>query len=224
MYDGKDDPFLYVADKKHNLIFKNIAEATEQLITTTNYVPKREEAEALKKAKGTVKIRISELELTADGKEYGYFEIDTSNYKTSNKARMAVTQAVYGKEKELDANMKMLRGEGLTKTRAYVLLPEYTKQKIEELKGPIVRASRLGRVDGGSGFDAVGRDVDDADFGLRGVRKISAEGAAQKVEVNPYVTAYETLAKDPTAAAKAITPLYQAVIANILARSLGQKA
>ena len=70
----------------------------------------------------------------------------------------------------------------------------------------IARASRLGRFVIGSRFNADGRFVDVAVNGLRGVLKESAEGAAPKVEIDPFAQAYQTLLANPIKARNKMTP------------------
>lgn len=178
---------LYFAPREHNLIFRDIRNATSQLLQSQNYVPTKEGIEEVVAAseKGAVlKVKLSDLRLQGNDNEWRYFEIDTSNPNSLNVAKKAFAERVYGQGNEFAENMRTLNEYGINKTRIFVLTPDYVKRKLKGKEdSAIARVSRLVWFGGGSGFDAVGRDVDDADGGLRGVLKESAEGAAlEKIE------------------------------------------
>ena len=168
-----EDAFLYFAPRGHNLIFRDIENATNQLIRAGNYIPSKkgiDEVVASAAAGKTLKIRISDLQLVKDNPSdaYGHFDVDPNNLDALNPDQRSFVEAIYGDSKPGN--------------RVYVLTSDYVKN---ELRGKedsaIARASWLYRADFGSRFYASGRDVDFAYFGLLGVLK-EAPKAPQKIE------------------------------------------
>ncbi len=210
-----DDAVLYFGNRDTNLIFKNIEEATKQLIKTGNYVPPKADIEAVVKAESTLRIKLLYLGLKGENDEWQYLEIDTSDYYDTLKIiQRALAERVYGQGKDFVENMKMLADVGVKKTKIYVLNPEYVRKHITE-DGAIVRASRLGVFEL-SGFDAGGSDVGIPSNALRGVYSI-AEGDAQTI-IDVY-----NLLKSPVVAARAaqmLTPETAAGLSNVLTRYL----
>lgn len=160
----KGEAVLYLGNRDNNLVFKNIDEAFIQLRTAGNYKPKPEDAEKVKKvikAKSTLRVVLSELELIVSSAEWGYFEIDTEKYDRLNPAQILVTERVYGSGTDLVKNIKMLREEDERAgraTRIYFLTHDYVKKHAEE--SPIARVCLLNNFYGDSVFYANVRDVD----------------------------------------------------------------
>jgi len=176
----KGEAVLYLSDRDNNLVFQNIDEACRQLSDTKiqNYRPSEENAQRVKKADTTLRIRLSDSNLQRGSDEWSYFEIDTVNYNTSlNAVQRAFSERVYGKGNDFAENMKMLKEAEKEKTKILVLNPEYVKKHAKD--GFIARASRLDSFYDDSRFDAVGRDVDNSDDALRGVLE-TAEGGAMR--------------------------------------------
>lgn len=189
MYRVEDkEAVLYFAAREQNLIFRDIQNATSQFLTNQNYVPTKEGIDEVVEAsnRGAVlKVKLSDLRLQGNDKEWKYFEVDTWNPASLLPAERTFAERVYGQGDEFAKNMQMLREVGMNTTRVYVLSPDYVKSKVRG-NGAIARASRLGGFDGVSRFDADGRGVDNSNNGLRGVLKESAEGAA-KIHDNAIV-------------------------------------
>ena len=82
-----DEAFLYLSRGHVNPVFNSIAEATQQLIITGNYIltsEKKGEIDAVVKAEDTLKVKLSDLRLQGDDNVFRYFEIDTANYDSLN--------------------------------------------------------------------------------------------------------------------------------------------
>ena len=198
MYRVEDgEAVLYFAPREHNLIFRDIQNATSQLLGSQNYVPPKEgieEVVAASKTRVVLKVNLSNLRLKGNENEWRYFEVDTNNLDSLNPDERAFAEIVYGQD-------------NVGKTRIYVLNPDYVKTQLKGKEdSAIARASRLGRFVIGSSFNADGRFVDVAVNGLRGVLKESAEGAAPKVEIDPFTQAYQTLLANPIKARNKMTP------------------
>ncbi len=191
MYKVEDtEAVLYFAPREHNLIFRDIRNATSQLLQSQNYVPTKEGIEEVVAASETgavLKVKLSDLRLQGNDNEWRYFEIDTSNPNSLNVAERAFAERVYGQGNEFAENMRTLNEYGINKTKIFVLTPDYVKRKLKGKEdSAIARASGLVGFDGSSGFDAVSWCVGDALYGLRGVLKESAEGGApEKIEEKP---------------------------------------
>lgn len=182
-----DEAVLYLGREETNPIFKNIKEATEQLINEGNYIPEKEDIEDVVNAESTLRVKISDLELEGDG-EYGYFEIDTKNYDKLNDSQRAFAERVYGEGKDFEKSMKMLKKADISTTRIYVLNSDYVKDNAKE-GGVLSRACWLGSFDDYFNFVADDRNVDDNDW-LRGVPRI-AEGDAKNLgssEIMDYLS------------------------------------
>ncbi len=171
------EPTLYLTKGKDNPVFKNITEATEQLRKTQNYIPNKEDLEAAVNSETTLKVKLADLKLQSDNGEWSYFEFDTKNYKKkSNAAQKAVIERVFSEE-----GVKVLRDNGIKRTRIYTLTPSYVKKHTPK-DGAIARACGLGSFGVDSGFGAVGWDVGGSGGRLRGVlRKEVAVGDARKI-------------------------------------------
>ena len=167
--NGIDEVFLYLGRGETNPIFNNIGEAIKQLITDGNYAPPKEDVEAVKSAKTTLRVKLSDLKLQGNEFEYIFFGIDTASYGSLNEHQRKVAERVYGQGDDFVANMKMLNEAGIRETRVRFLNPDYVKRDIPP-DGAIARASWLLRFNLDSRFDANLRNVD-YHFGLRGVRR-----------------------------------------------------
>lgn len=217
------EAILYFGRGETNPVFKNLEEATRQLLQTGNYITSKDELEAVKSAESTLKVKLSESRLQGDDSEWRYFEVDTRNPDSLNKAERAFAERVYGQGDDFIQNMQMLRGTGkkpiIGKTRVYVLNPDYVKQNAPK-DGGLARASRLDRFDVGSGFVAYDRVVG-SHFGLRGVRNV-AEGDAPRI-TNPFANAYQVLLENTGGAVREMNPSIAAGVSNILTQYLKQQ-
>jgi len=167
--DGMGEVFLYLGRGETNPIFNNIEEATERLIRSGDYIPSQEDVKAVKSAKTTLRVKLSDLILQGTDHVFRHFEIDTACYGSLNEHQRRVAERVYGSGEDFVANMKMLNEAGITKTRIYVLNPGYVEKNVKQ-NGALVRASRLGPFVLDSWFYAFECYVD-LHLGLRGVRR-----------------------------------------------------
>ena len=142
--------FLYLGREPTNPVLNNIEEAVEQLLKTGNYRPKPADIEAVVKAEGTLKVKLSDLELQRLNDELFHFEINTADYSSLNVKQREVAERVYG-GRDFIKNMKMLNEAGIINTIIYVLNPDYVKKNVPQ-NGAIARASRLEDFGGASGF------------------------------------------------------------------------
>ena len=142
---------LYFAPRDHNLIFRDIQNATNQLLTTNNYVPKKEGIQEVVNAASAgkaLRINISDLKLQKQNRsdEYGFFDVDPDNLDLLNSAQRQFVQAIYGNSRH---------GNGV-----YVLDSQYVKKALKGKEdSAIARASRLDWAVLGSRFFAVDWDV-----------------------------------------------------------------
>jgi hypothetical protein len=214
-----DEVVLYLARGKDNLIFKNLEDATQQLINTNNYTPNKEEAENVIKQETTLKVRLSQLNLIKDNDEFSHFEIDTADYDKLNTDERAFAERVYGQGQEFVKNMEMLNKAGKGKVNVYVLNQDYVKSHAKE-NDFVARAGGLDGFDRDSRFGAVVRNVGNSYLSVRGVRrsvKEAPEGrSAPKIEADPIAEAYHTLLKKCEEAAEKMTPKIAADVSNIL--------
>ena len=203
-----EDTFLYFAPKEYNLIFRDIKNATSQLLKTDNYFPSKEginEVVAAANSGKAIKIKISDLQLVKDNDEYGHFDVDPDNLDSLNDAQRSFVKTVYGNSKPGN--------------RVYVLTSDYVK---EQLKGKedsaIARASGLGGADDGSRFDARDSVVGFAGYGLLGVLK-EAPKAPQKIEDRKtidYASVFEQARINPHEAVKHLTPETASGLLNVV--------
>jgi len=187
-------PVLRLARENNNLIFQNLDTAVDQLLENGNYVPEKEAVTKVVRSRTTLKIELGKLRLRKLDEEFSFLEINTGDYKVidsvgdrhqMNAEEKKLAERVYGSMKKdfeeepskFEAYMKLLNddGNGIEKTRVYVLNPEYVKKTIKELEASerkkvpgIARAGWLVGFDDGSGFYAGDRSVDGHDS-LRGV-------------------------------------------------------
>ena len=167
-----EDAFLYFAPREHNLIFRDIENATNQLIRTGNYIPSKpgiDEVVASVAAGKTLKIKISDLQLVKDNLSdaYGHFDVDPDNLDALNPDQKSFVKAIYGNSKPGN--------------RVCVLTSDYVKNELRGKEGSaLARASGLGRAVSGSGFSASDWGVDYG-YGLLGVLK-EVPKAPQKIE------------------------------------------
>ena len=183
--DGK--AVLYLGGEESNPIFGNLEEAARQLIKTGNYRLCREESATVRESSSTLRVKISDLNLVQSDSEFLYFEIDTKEYGSLNDAQRAVAERVYGKGKDFEKSMEMLRTskEEISKTRVYVLNSEYVKKHAGEVE--FARACRLYSFGDDSLFLAGDRRVS-SHYGLRGVLlQKTAEGDAKSQDVSQEI-------------------------------------
>ena len=170
--NGIDEVFLYLGRGDTNPVFNNIEEATQQLITRRNYIPSREDVEAVKNADTTLRVKLSDLSLQENSSKNSkcrFFEIDTANYGSLNEHQRKVAERVYGSGEDFEQNMEMLRKNRIKTTRVYVLNPDYVRENVPQ-GGALARASSLGGFGHLSRFYAIASYVGNHD-GLRGVRR-----------------------------------------------------
>ena len=223
MYRAENgEAVLYFAPRENNLIFRNVQDATSQLLSTQNYVPTREgidEVVAAANSDRALRVKLSDLRLQGNDNEWRYFEINTSNPSSLNPTERAFAERVYGQCEEFTENMRMLQEDGKTSTRIYVLNPDYVKSKVKG-DSAIARASRLGRFDYDSVFYAEVGLVGGRYDGLRGVLKKSAEGAApRKIEESPvidYASVFEQAGLNPSEAVRHLNPKTASGLLNVL--------
>ena len=192
-----EESFLYFASGEHNLIFRDITNATRQLTTTGNYIPPKkgiDDVVSSAAAGKTLKLKILDLELVKDNPsdDYGHFDVDPDNLDALNPAQRSFVQTIYGNSR--------------AGNRVYVLTSDYVKNTLKGKEdSAIARASGLGGADFGSWFLADGRNVDGADFGLLGVLKEAPKAPPQKIELDSYSQAYDTLLNNPQEALRRLT-------------------
>jgi len=174
------DAILYLARSPNNLIFQNIDEVTQQLINTENFTPSKEDAEKVAKARSTLRLNLSGLDLEKDDSTYAHFAFNPANPELNKEQRKGV-QRVYGRGKDFKANMQMFDKAGIRTTRLFILTPDYVKEHTE--KGSALgRACWLSGFGNGSDFGAGGRGEYDSENALRGVpRKVGLAYVAQRL-------------------------------------------
>jgi hypothetical protein len=183
----KRNAVLYFVEGADNPIYNNISESTKQLIEKQNYEVKNSDLESIVSSKQTLKVELSKLKLQGTDDEWRYFEIDTSKYdKTLNKTQRAFAEKVYGKGRDFRTNMKMLSQANISKTKIYVLNPEYVLKKVQEGKA-VARACWLNGFDLNSDFYAYDRSVGGNINALRGVLKKTAEGGAKNLDAEQAI-------------------------------------
>ena len=60
---------LYLGRGRTNPVFNNLEETTRQLLKTPNYIPSKEDIEAVKNANSTIRVKLSNLRLKGEGSE-----------------------------------------------------------------------------------------------------------------------------------------------------------
>lgn len=173
-----DDAVLYLGRVDTNPIFGNLEESTTQLSRNGNYRPSEAEAEAVREADTTLKVKLADLELWGRIHDFCSFEIDTAHWSNLlNDSQRKVAERVYGsmEEKEDEGgtysefgrNMRMIRRGATRRFNIYVLDESYVKTHTK--KGPVVRAALLmSHFRQGSSFSAEVSDVKQ-EYTLRGV-------------------------------------------------------
>jgi len=209
------DSFLYLGGRTANLIFDNVQEASQQLVKTGNYTPNRESIDAVVASVNsgeTVRVNVADLKLKKETAEYGYFEIDTTSYATLNDEQKKVAAVGYGsmeqrkvaggETSDFDEAMAMLRSEGISTTRVYVLHPNCVNKNVKK-DSAIARACWLDDTVNDSSFGANVRYVNYIGA-VRGVPlafavENAAEGSEPKQAKPDYVGAIKLLVADPAA-------------------------
>jgi hypothetical protein len=194
---------LYFTDTALNPVLKqdNIADAVSQIRQNGNYKVKADnfsliQKEAAKKNGGAKHYALSDLGLTKYDSEWSFFEIDTKKHDKLNKAQRALAEQVHGKGKQFVKTMEMFSEAGISKTRIYVLNPEYVQNMTKD--GPVARVGGLDGFYYDGDFGAGDGDVDDDIDRVRGVRRDSvAEGDAAKIITFDYDKAYDALLAKP---------------------------
>lgn len=160
---------LYFAPGELNLVFANIEDAARQIKATGNYTPaKKDEAKVVRSAKTgkTLRVLLSDLDLREENDERCYFEMDTGCYESLNPSQRALAEKIYGRGKDFQLNMRVLREEGkVAVTKIYVLNPEYIRKHAGS--GAIGRVSWLDDFYDGLLFIVLDRDISNANGFLR---------------------------------------------------------
>ena len=236
--EGKEEVMLYIGEGKNNLMFRNIKDASAQLLSGDhNYRPKNEDSGAVMRDKSTLCVKLSDLRLEGEEKECRYLEISTVNYGTLNGAERELAERVYGQGDDFVKNMQSFADNSITSVTIYVLAPDYVKAALssEHMAGlpdvlqdrkTIARAARLGAFGGGARFDAGGWRVDDASRTLRGVRSTEKEVAAGQAPENAELAiprAYALILGNLDQAVQAMTPQIATGMSNLLTNYLKNK-
>lgn len=167
---------LYFGRRCTNLIFRNIEKATSQLIDDYNYVPGKGDIQTVLdtvESGNTLKIKLSDLELEGCNNELKYFTIDTKDYDSLNEVQRQFAERVYGQGDDFVSAMKMLKDEGKTTVRIYVLNPDYVKDHVKP-GGGIVRASGVSSFENDSDFNCGNRYVGNPNGYIRGESRYAA--------------------------------------------------
>jgi hypothetical protein len=181
IYTKEEGGVLYLAPRKHNLIFRNIEDAAAQLRETGNYKPKPEEAAAViasATSGETLKVKLSDVRLIRNNNEWSCLNISTADYDALNEAERTFAERIYGQGEDFKKNMRMLKEAKITTTRALVLHPDYIAKNAKD--GAIGRLGWLYYFDFDSSFSAGDWYPDSGHGGLRGVRRGVGVGTETK--------------------------------------------
>jgi hypothetical protein len=221
----KGQAVLYMADRKHNLVFQNLDDAVAQLRTDNNYFPKDSDISTVISAKTTLKTKLSDLKLERLDDEWSYFEIKTNDYSNLNKSQRTLAEHVHGKERTFARTMKILNKNEIETTRIYVLNPEYVKNTLEQKdKKSLARVSALDDFLNNSSFDASNRVVGNDGRRLRGVSLEARSAETQKID--EYDNALKLITGNPKETLSRINnnPTYATGLNSIIGDYLKSKA
>ena len=173
-----NEAVLYVTNAKFNPVLKqkSIADAINQISRFGNYDVKADDfsliqMEATKKNGGAERYALFDLGLTKQDNECSFYEIDTVKYNKLNKTQRAFAEQVHGKGKQFTKVMSEMKKAGITKTRIFVLNPEYVQKVAKE--GPVARVGGLDGFNLNYDFFACTRYLGDDNIRIRGVRRES---------------------------------------------------
>lgn len=164
-------PALAITSGAYNPILKHIDDAFIQLTRKHNYQLSPAEVEQVLAAPDTVEIDLSSLgSPEQDSEFFNYLVIKTkpTKYSHLDKEERKFAERVYGQGSNFVQNMKMLRDNGIRKTRIHFLNARYVRKHAE--KGAIARASQLGNFNCDYEFNACFHFLYNP-YSLRGVRK-----------------------------------------------------
>ncbi|MBN2052943.1 hypothetical protein JW756_05545 [Candidatus Woesearchaeota archaeon] len=207
----KGEAILYFTNTALNPVLKqeNIADAVNQIRNSRNYKVETYDfllirGGAAKRNGGAKRYVLHDLNLTKHDDEWSFYEIDTTKYNKLNKTQRAFAEQVHGKGKQFEKVMDEMSKAGITKTRIYVLNPEYVQKTASD--GAVARVGRLNDFYYISYFDACNWYIDNYIDRVRGVRRETvAEGDdATKPLPFDYKTAYETILANPDEALKSL--------------------
>jgi len=99
---------LYLADREHNLILKNLDDAITQFKTTDNYFPKDADIGAVMDAKTTLRIKLSNLDLNKYDRDLLYYCMDARDYGKLNSTQKKFAERIHGTGKDFKENMDMI--------------------------------------------------------------------------------------------------------------------
>lgn len=174
MYEIEDgEAVFYFGGREKNPILDNIDEACEQLIKKGNYQVRARDRKAVLDSVDsgqTLRFVLSELALKEDtfNSEFDFFEIDTEDCDRLNPSQRALAEGIYDRGDAFVENMKMFKDAGISKTRVYVLNPDYVNRHMGN--DEVARASGITGINYNSIFFTLGRDVEVL-FALRGELK-----------------------------------------------------
>lgn len=193
---------VFLAMREHNLFFKNIGEAIQQSgLRPFIYRPRREEAETVKRADSTLKLKLSDLDLKlrldseglsyGDGDKYSDFKIDTADYDTTlNPVQRAAAERIFGQGEDFVKNMNMFNEEGGKVLYFELHGPSYVKRTVIEGGSAIARIPTLD-VDWNFGFNALHSSVCSPPVHIRGVPlRSEAEIYAEYKRHLPFILHY----------------------------------
>lgn len=136
----KGEAVLYLAPIRHNLIFQNIDEAVKQITKTGMYRPTDEGIKQVVdsvKTGETLKVNLSDMNLKecVYDKRWSYFEFSTLKEEyimNLNPIQRLLAEKIHGSGEDFDESMKMIREEGKSSTKIYVLNHEYVKKHAKD--------------------------------------------------------------------------------------------
>jgi len=165
LYDVEQDGAILYLNGAINLIFTHFEDVTHQLRTNGNYVLPDQELVVSLKSGNALRTKLSDLNLQEEFIDYGYFDIDTSDYKTLNESQRAFAEYIY---RDLKTSMKLLQKFGIGKQRIISLYPTYVKDTVKEI-GPFSRACSLELSNQSHSFNAAAYQIVFSFAKIRGV-------------------------------------------------------
>ncbi|MGV8087243.1 MAG: hypothetical protein ACP5N1_06455 [Candidatus Woesearchaeota archaeon] len=139
VYTLEDDyVILYLADREHNLILRNIDNAKDALKHSHNYYLGFDEMDEIINAKSTIKVNLDNMLLNEFDSEESYLFIRTSNNDKTTPVRQIISplrkpliEKLHGCEDDFKNTMNMLYHNGIEYTRIILLNPSYVRETLE---------------------------------------------------------------------------------------------
>lgn len=132
-----NDVILYLADKEHNLILRNIDNAKDALKYRHNYYLGFDEMGEIINTKSTLKINLDNVLLNEFDSEESYLFIRTSNSDKTvpvspiiSPLRKPLIEKLYGSEEDFKNTMNMLHHNDIKYTRITLLNPRYVRETL----------------------------------------------------------------------------------------------